>query len=188
MVKYSLYPQKPKPENKRRLLYSGWDPARQCDGSGYCVLEQLEDGSLETRLLMNFKGLTYLQQVEEIIRIHTKYGLTKLAVDGTNNLTLVESLQKEFRQKIIAVTFTRATKEELVADTRIMMQDKKLRINQTLPLYRLLVKEAHDLDVKTLDHPLRGSSDLFWSLALAIHASKRGLKRGKASSFTLFDR
>src|SRR5437868_9222221 len=83
---YSLYPKKEVIKTRGRLVYFGYDPARQVDGSGFCVLEKLPDDSLEVRLLLNLTGLTYFQQIEEIGRIHNKYGLSKGALDSTNNL------------------------------------------------------------------------------------------------------
>ncbi len=156
----------------KKLVYGGYDPARQVDRSAFILLERMDDDILEIRLAINLQGAGYIEQVREITSICKTRGLMRLAIDGTNNLHLVENLQAVFPGKILDVHFTRAVKEQLINDLRIAFQEKKIRLNRKLKHHRLIVRELNELDPKKLDHPPKGSSDFCWSLALAYHASK----------------
>jgi hypothetical protein len=126
---------------------------------------------LETRMLLNLQGLDYKKQAEEVIRICKKYDVICLAIDATGHEQLYEELRDGLgRARVKKVVFTRDVKEELVLDFRMKTQERKIFFGRRFKHYQLLRKEMHDLDPNKLDHQKTGSSDLFWAVALAIHA------------------
>lgn len=160
------------PGGALRRFYAGYDPSKINDRSAFCLLEKMDDGSLETRMLINLQGLDYKAQVQEIIRICKNYGVLCLAIDSTGHEAVYEELRDGLgRGKVRKVVFTKQVKEDLVLNLRMLVQERKIKLARQLRFYDVLRKELHDLLPDKLDHPKGGSSDLFWALALAAFAS-----------------
>jgi hypothetical protein len=81
-------------------------------------------------------------------------------------------LKKKIGSVVDPITFTKNKKIEMANDFRIAVQDREvvLPTRGTSKEGDLLRKEAHDLNPQTLDHPVGGSSDFFWSACLGYHA------------------
>lgn len=172
-----------------RRFYGGYDPAKINDRSAYCQLEKLDDGVLETRMLLNLQGMDYKRQVPEVIRIGKQYGIIRLEIDATGHEQLYEELRDGLGHgRVGKVTFSKQTKEDLILELRLACMDKKLRLSRKLRFYEHLRREMHDLDPDKLDHPKGGSSDLVWSLALAVHASRTNFIEAKRIILPFMDR
>lgn len=157
----------------KRRFYAGYDPAKINDRSAFCMLEELDEGILETRMLLNLQGMDYKAQVPEVIRICRDYDVQCLAIDATGHEQLYEELRDGLGHgRVRKIVFSKQEKERLVLQLRMTMMDKKLFLNRAMKHYPVLRKEMHDLDPNKLDHPKGGTSDLFWSLALAVDAAK----------------
>lgn len=171
-----------------RFFFAGYDPARMNDRSGFCILERFPDGSLETRMLINLRGIGYTEQAAEIVRICKHYNVQRLAIDATSHEAVYELLHKALGGRVIRVYFTRQVKEDLMLDLRIAFQDGMIRLGRKFKLFNVLKRELHDLDPKKLDHKPKGSSDLAWSLALARHAAKFNFVKAKRVFLPLMER
>jgi phage FluMu gp28-like protein len=172
-----------------RRFFAGYDPAKINDRSAFCLLEKMDDGSLETRMLINLQGMDYSVQVAEVIRICKDYNVLSLAVDATGHEQLHEDLVKGLgRARVKKIVFSKQVKEDLTLQFRLLCQDRKIRFGRKLRFYQNLRKEMHDLDPEKLDHPKGGSSDLYWSVALAVHASIFNYVKARRVMIPLMDR
>lgn len=150
---------------KTSLFFAGYDPAKLVDNSVVAILEVPESGKPRLRILENYRGMNYSTQAAEIKGLHNIFHFYSLHVDQTGAAGTFERCEDAVGSVAIGVTFTVNTKQQLINDFRIAVQDKEIE----LPDHPILRREAHDLDPNKLDHPSGGSSDYLWATCLAWH-------------------
>jgi phage FluMu gp28-like protein len=177
------------PVQRNRRFYAGYDPAKINDRSAFCMLEEMDDGILETRMFLNLQGMDYKRQVPEVVRICKTYNVRVLEIDATGHEHIWEELRDALgRGRVKKVVFTKQIKEDLILNLRLLCMDKMLKLGKKLKFYSQLRKELHDLDPDKLDHQKGGSSDLLWSLALACDAAANKFIQAKKIVLPFMDR
>lgn len=170
------------------LELGGWDIAQFRDHSPIVGLEVLNDDPVATLRLIKNLALAdngghsrYSEQVEIIKNIDSYLNFARIHADRTGvGIGPVQLLQDAIGEsRVHGINFSAANKVDIANNFRIAIQDRQIRI----PYYTtdkriaLLRKEAHDLDPKKMDHPPGGSSDYFWSAALAWDCYESVMKR-----------
>jgi phage FluMu gp28-like protein len=160
--------------SKNALYFGGWDVAELVDASPFIGLELPEDRQkVKLRTIENYHGMKYSSQVAEIKGLHDIFRYRKIAMDVTSvGRPPYEMLRDKIGSVVDPINFSANKKIEMANDFRIAVQDREIILPPVGSSREgdLLRKEAHDLNPQTLDHPVGGSSDFFWSACLAYHA------------------
>jgi len=167
-----------KVENLKQLegdIYLGIDIGRKHDLTVISVLEKLGD-VLYLRKQEIIKNLPFKEQFN-IIDHYTSYA-RRVAIDNTGlGMQLAEELQQKWGEiKILPITFTAKTKEELATKLKSKFQDKLIRIypdkdlREDLHSVQKVITPSGNIKLEAERSHL-GHADRFWSLALAVYAS-----------------
>ena len=164
-------------------VYAGFDPAELKDKSGFIILSKdfptVEDPEpfIHVKMIKDLtigidglKNQNYLQQVKKVLEYDQKYKFTKLCIDVTKDKFMLEYLQTHLGYRVEGVVFSQPIKQELIAATRIVFQEKMIQLNPKQSNFKTLRKELYELNPKTLKHPEGGHDDFVWALSLAVKA------------------
>ena len=167
-----------KVENLKELegdVYIGIDIGRKHDLTVISVLEKIGD-VLYLRKQEIIKNLPFREQFN-IIDHFTGYA-RRVAVDQTGlGMQLAEELQQKWGEiKVMPITFTAKTKEEMATKLKSKFQDKLIRIypdkdlREDLHSVQKTITPSGNIKLQA-DRTERGHADRFWSLALTVYAS-----------------
>src|SRR6266516_7357793 len=106
----------------------GIDLGRKRDSTAIVVAERGEDDVVRVRAIRELRGVPFEAQVAEIRGMVRTYDPFAVHVDETGlGLPIVERLQREVGHRVRGLVFTAASKEDLVARTVALLQDRRLR-------------------------------------------------------------
>ena len=160
-------------------LFAGYDPGGKQSYAAFVIVRRIDD-----KLYMVYKkaerGKSYTQfnvEISDISRLHA----FKLLVDQTGlGNPIVEHL-KELGMDVEGVTLTDRTKEELLSNLKILMEERKLLLPYDIELHNSI--NAIEFE-RTRTGGFRFSKrsgtydDLGYALALACFAAKQDGSRG----------
>ena len=155
-------------------LYLGFDVARKGDLSVITLCEKVGD-VLWVRGIKEMKGVDFATQ-RKILFSFLPY-VSKACIDATGlGMQIAEEAVQNFGFRVLPVTFTQKSKEEMAFLLLRKFQDRLIRI----PPYPALREDLHSVrKIVTQSGNIRLESgreggshaDRFWSLALAVYAS-----------------
>jgi len=156
-------------------VYLGIDIGRKHDLTVISVLEKLGD-VLYLRKQEIIKNLPFREQFN-IIDHYCNFA-RRVAIDNTGlGMQLSEELQQKWGEiKVLPITFTAKTKEELATKLKSKFQDKLIRIypdkdlREDLHSVQKIITPSGNIKLEA-DRTEKGHADRFWSLALAVYAS-----------------
>jgi len=120
---------------------------------------------------------TYTQVIGHLNRAHKKLNFKKVLIDQTGiGEPILDEIRNQGLNCVEGVKFTTETKEELLTNMKIIMEQEKLAI----PYHRRLCQQINDqqyIYTKTghiiFSHPPNSHDDMLWALALAVKAAKK---------------
>ena len=153
-------------------LEIGIDFGKKIDSTVITIIE-LRDGKRFVRKIIELLGITYTEQLKQIIQICKEYNPIQVKIDATGiGERLYEELREELGGIIIPYIFTTQIKQMLITDLKIAMEDRKIEI----PKNEKLITQLHALEkvvnARTISfrHQTGKHDDYVWSLALANHS------------------
>lgn len=159
-------------------LYVGVDVGRVHDLTVIWVLEQVS-GDNYTRRMIEMKNETFDAQEAELYRILELSNVRRCCIDHTGiGRQFAERAKKRFGNKVEAISFTGAVKEDLAYPVRAAFEDRSLRV----PDDKNLIADLRSIRKETTasgnirftgERNSNGHADRFWALALALHAAKQ---------------
>ncbi|MFP3985799.1 MAG: hypothetical protein ACLFU9_07560 [Candidatus Bathyarchaeia archaeon] len=168
--------------------YAGVDFGKLQDYSVIVVLKREQDSILKLVYLHQFPLETpYSQVIGHLVRADQKLKFRKVSVDQTGvGEPVLEEIRNQGLKNVEGVKFTVQTKEELLSNLKLFMEQNRL----ALPYRRRLCTQINEQQYaysKTghlqFSHPTGSHDDMLWSLALACLAAAREPPR-KEPAFT----
>jgi len=156
--------------------YAGIDFGKLQDHSALAVVK-IEDNTIKLFYMHEFPLETpYTQVIGHLARANEKFHFQKVLIDQTG---VGEPILEEIRNQNVncaeGLKFTAETKEELLTNLKILMEQQKLAI----PYHRRLCEQINEQQYAynksghlQFSHPPNSHDDMLWSLALAVKASK----------------
>jgi phage FluMu gp28-like protein len=159
-------------------LYLGVDIGRTGDLTVIWVLEKLGDGRY-TRKIITLKNTPFAEQEAALYEILALPNCRRCCIDQTGiGRQFAERAQIQFGQyKVEGVTFTREVKEKLAYPLKAAFEDRTLRVPDDRMVQSHLRSVGKETTASgnvrfTAERTKDGHADLFWALALALHAGK----------------
>jgi len=167
--------------------YAGVDFGKLQDYSVITVLRR-EGDILKLVYLYQFPLETpYTQVIGHLVRAHQKLKFRKVFVDQTGvGEPVLEEIRNQGLINVEGLKFTVQTKEELLSNLKIAMEQNRLAI----PYHRQLCTQINEQQYAysksghlQFSHPTNSHDDMLWSLALSCIATKEPPKREPAFTF-----
>jgi phage FluMu gp28-like protein len=165
----------------------GVDLGRKKDSTAIVVAERGPDDVVRVKAIRELRGVPFEAQVEEIRGLVRTYDPFVIHVDETGlGLPIVERLQRQVGYRVRGLTFTAASKAELIARTTALLQDRKLKFGvhprlreQLHSIRREVTRDGRILYRVDESADLTGEhhGDLAWALMLAVYGHR--IERGK---------
>lgn len=176
----------PLPDHKYVI---GWDPAKWSDRSGVVVLDVTSSPWLMIQC-RDISGQDYIEHQWPVIkRFSDTYHNAPILMDSTSNEPLLEYARKHGSGRVEGFQFTNPSKEELINNLVVAMQDKRLKFWPQRDLVTELTYYRYELtaagNVK-LGADEKHHDDLVTALALAVQ--KAGRKRDYLPRFISTER
>jgi phage FluMu gp28-like protein len=161
--------------------YIGIDVGRKRDMTVIWILENIGD-IYWTRGVVPLRNMTFAEQELHIDQYISSPFVVRTCIDNTGlGAQLAENMRKKHGPKVEEVTFTgkaQGTKDVMAVTLKRHFEDRKLRIPEASDIrydihsVKRIVTTAGNI---RYDAPRTeaGHADMFWSLALAIHAGVR---------------
>lgn len=156
--------------------YAGVDFGKLHDFSALAVTK-IEDSSIRLFYLHQFPLETpYTQVIGHLKRANQKFQFHKVLIDQTGvGEPILEEIRNQDLKNVKGIKFTVQTKENLLSNMKILMEQGKLAI----PYHRQLCQQINEQQytyTKTghiqFNHPPNSHDDMLWALALAVKAAK----------------
>jgi phage FluMu gp28-like protein len=158
-------------------LFMGVDIGRKNDLTVFWIIARESDVRF-TRHIVTLRNTPYSEQRAMLYDLLSLPNMRRAAMDDTGiGNQLAEEAHQKFQWKVEPYTFTLQSKADIAYPLRFAFEGRNIRIPNT-PLIRshlrAIRKEQTTGDkVKfSADSSPEGHADMFWALALAIHASK----------------
>jgi len=125
--------------SKLTRLYAGYDPGKIVDSGVFTVVESTPLGVV-SKFVKKWHGVDYTEQLKFIETFCKSNAVVKLNVDATGvGVKIVEDLILSLGNMVEGITFTIKTKELLLSNLRILMQDKRIKF----PYDKDLLNQLH---------------------------------------------
>jgi phage FluMu gp28-like protein len=178
-------------KNIKGSLVAGYDVGRKNDEAVLFVLDDLSHWShqshrsnrserLEARMMVRLSDTGFSAQ-ESLLCEAMRRGVRRMAIDSTGiGMPVAEKLAGLYGERVMPVHFTAAVKERLVANTKLLLMDKKL----TLPLERNILAQMQSVEKQVTGSgnvvysAPRGDgnhADIAWAIMLACHAARESV-------------
>jgi phage FluMu gp28-like protein len=168
--------------------YAGVDFGKLQDYSVITVLKR-EGEILELVYMHQFPLETpYSQVIGHLVRAHQKFKFRKVLVDQTGvGEPVLEEIRNQGLSDVEGLKFTVQTKEELLSNLKIAMEQNRLAI----PYYRQLCTQINEQQYAysksghlQFSHPQNSHDDMLWALALSCMATREPPRKEPAFTFT----
>jgi phage FluMu gp28-like protein len=167
--------------------YAGVDFGKLQDYSVITVLKR-EGDILKLVYMYQFPLETpYSQVIGHLVRAHQKFKFRKVLVDQTGvGEPVLEEIRNQGLGNVEGLKFTVQTKEELLSNLKIAMEQNRLAI----PYHRQLCTQINEQQYAysksghlQFSHPENSHDDMLWSLALSCMAGKELPRKEPAFAF-----
>jgi phage FluMu gp28-like protein len=119
---------------------------------------------------------TYTKVIGHLNRAHKKLNFQKVLVDQTGvGEPILDEIRSQGLDCVEGVKFTTETKEQLLANMKITMEQGKLAIPYNRRLCQQINEQQYSYTKNghiQFSHPTNSHDDMLWALALAVAASK----------------
>jgi phage FluMu gp28-like protein len=160
-------------------LFLGVDIGRDHDLTVFWLLAKV-GSTYHTISVLVIDKQPFEEQEAALYELLAMPQLKRCCIDQTGiGRQFTERAQQKFgKYKVEGITFTQATKEDLAFPVRMAFEDRTIKIPSDPQIrtdLRAIKKEPTSTGKIrfTADRSESGHSDRFWSLALALHATKR---------------
>jgi phage FluMu gp28-like protein len=160
--------------------YCGVDFGKLRDYSVVMVVKR--EGALLKLVYMHQFALEtpYSQVIGHIVRANQKFSFRKVLVDQTGvGEPVVEEIRNQGLRNVEGLKFTVQSKEELLSNLKIFMEQNRL----VIPYHRQLCQQINEQQYEysksghlKFSHPENSHDDMLWSLALAVYAAREPTK------------
>jgi len=167
--------------------YAGVDFGKLQDYSVVTVLRR-EGDVLKLVYLYQFPLETpYSQVIGHLVRANQKFRFRKVLVDQTGvGEPVLEELRNQGSSNVEGLKFTVETKEELLSNLKIVMEQNRLAI----PYHRQLCTQINEQQYAysksghlQFSHPTNSHDDMLWSLALSAYAAREPPRKEPTFTF-----
>jgi len=167
--------------------YAGVDFGKLQDYSVVTVLRR-EGDVLKLVYLYQFPLETpYSQVIGHLVRANQKFRFRKVLVDQTGvGEPVLEELRNQGSSNVEGLKFTVETKEELLSNLKIVMEQNRLAI----PYHRQLCTQINEQQYAysksghlQFSHPTNSHDDMLWSLALSVYAAREPPRKEPTFTF-----
>ena len=156
--------------------YLGYDPGGKQDPAAYVVVEK-KDEQILVRSFKTIRDQTYTSVNVEVSELCKKHGISNLGVDQTGiGNPIVEHL-KELGLNVKGYVFTNKTKEEMLGNLKLLLEQKKITLPDSpelLASLNCIEYERTRVGGYTFSHRNGTHDDLAYALALACLQVKEG--------------
>ena len=157
-------------------VFMGVDFGKIRSSTAVTVIEQINQ-KITVRYIKEYIKTEYSTQLADIKRLTQRFPILKVLVDQTGiGIRLYEELYQSLGAKVIPITFTAQSKEKMITNLYVLMEDG----NIVLPKHDHLISQLQTLERQTTDsgnvkfkHQVGKLDDLVWSLALACDSIQR---------------
>jgi phage FluMu gp28-like protein len=167
--------------------YAGVDFGKLQDYSVITVLKR-EGDVLKLVYLYQFPLETpYSQVIGHLVRANQKFKFRKVLVDQTGvGEPVLEEIRNQGLSNVEGLKFTVQTKEELLSNLKIAMEQNRLAI----PYHRQLCQQINEQQYAysksghlQFSHPTNSHDDMLWALALSAYAAREPPRKEPAFTF-----
>jgi len=160
--------------------YAGVDFGKLQDYSVITVLKR-ESDVLKLVYLYQFPLETpYTQVIGHLVRANQKFKFRKVFVDQTGvGEPVLEEIRNQGLNNVEGLKFTVQTKEDLLSNLKIAMEQNRLAI----PYHRQLCTQINEQQYAysksghlQFSHPQNSHDDMLWALALAVYGAREPRK------------
>jgi phage FluMu gp28-like protein len=167
--------------------YAGVDFGKLQDYSVITVLKR-EGETLKLVYLYQFPLETpYSQVIGHLVRAHQKFKFRKVFVDQTGvGEPVLEEIRNQGLSNVEGLKFTVQTKEELLSNLKIAMEQSRLAIPYNRQLCTQINEQQYAYSKSghlQFSHPTNSHDDMLWALALSCMAAKEPLRKEPAFTF-----
>ena len=118
----------------------------------------------------------YTQIITHLTRANKKLQLQKTLIDQTGvGEPILEEIRNQNINNVQGIKFTTQTKEELLSNMKILMEQNKLAIPYHRQLCQQINQQQHTYTKDghiQFTHPTNSHDDMLWALALAVKAAR----------------
>lgn len=147
----------------------GWDPARQKDSSGVCIL-QIEDNIKEVIHLEDISDRDWPQQVDYIRQLSLNYKVNKIVIDSWGVGDVLESYLRPIKHMVTGIKYRKNDKIMVANYILAEAEHSRFWIRQS-SLSTRLMEEIFAFDVKTGEFPKRDNYGKHYDLSTALFLS-----------------
>jgi len=167
--------------------YAGLDFGKLQDYSVLTVLKR-EGETLKLVYLYQFPLETpYTHVIGQLVRANQKFKFRKVLVDQTGvGEPVLEEIRNQGLSNIEGLKFTVQTKEELLSNLKIAMEQNRLAI----PYHRQLCTQINEQQYAysksghlQFSHPTNSHDDMLWALALSVYAAREPPRKEPTFTF-----
>jgi phage FluMu gp28-like protein len=167
--------------------YAGLDFGKLQDYSVLTVLKR-EGETLKLVYLYQFPLETpYTHVIGHLVRANQKFKFRKVLVDQTGvGEPVLEEIRNQGLSNIEGLKFTVQTKEELLSNLKIAMEQNRLAI----PYHRQLCTQINEQQYAysksghlQFSHPTNSHDDMLWALALSVYAAREPPRKEPTFTF-----
>ena len=158
----------------KNSLFAGIDFGRVRSSTVITVIEQVGK-KLFVRLIKEFSQEDYTHQLRYINGLDSRMNIFKFAVDQTGiGIRLYEELRNSIGEKVQPVVFTPQSKERMVTNLKIAMEESSLilpdheKLKNQFQTFQRITTPGGTVRYKHQEGKL---DDMVWSLALAVDAA-----------------
>jgi len=167
--------------------YAGVDFGKLQDYSVITVLKR-EGDVLKLVYLYQFPLETsYTQVIGHLVRANQKLKFRKVFVDQTGvGEPVLEEIRNQGLSNTEGLKFTVQTKEELLSNLKIAMEQNRLAIPYNRQLCTQINEQQYEYSKSghlQFTHPTNSHDDMLWSLALSAYAAREPLRKQPAFAF-----
>ncbi|GIU71516.1 MAG: hypothetical protein KatS3mg003_0995 [Candidatus Nitrosocaldaceae archaeon] len=155
-------------------IYAGFDPGGRSDPAGLVLINV--DKIYEVVYKRIWYGIDYTTINEEVADICKRYNVSKLCIDQTGlGNPITENISKLLGyDKVVGITLTATTKEEILLNLRLLFEEQKIRIpfdEELLSNLSCISYKKRSIGYK-FEHANGTHDDLAFALALACWIAK----------------
>jgi len=167
--------------------YAGVDFGKLQDYSVITVLKR-EGDILKLIYMYHFPLETpYSNVIGHLVRAHQKFKFRKVLVDQTGvGEPVLEEIRNQGLSNVEGLKFTVQTKEELLSNLKIAMEQNRLAIPYNRQLCTQINEQQYAYSKSghlQFSHPTNSHDDILWALALSTYAAREPPRKEPAFSF-----
>jgi phage FluMu gp28-like protein len=129
----------------------------------------------------------YSNVIGHLVRAHQKFKFRKVLVDQTGvGEPVLEEIRNQGLSNVEGLKFTVQTKEELLSNLKIAMEQNRLAI----PYHKQLCTQINEQQYAysksghlQFSHPSNSHDDMLWALALSVYATREPPRKEPAFTF-----